>query len=354
MKKTMTKSSLPPIKTSPDYLSPDYTDIIDVRSPSEFTEDHIPGAINLPVLDDQQRIEVGTLYKESPFEAKKLGASYVSANIAKVIGTHLQDKDAEFRPLIYCWRGGQRSRSMAITLNQVGWHVTLLDGGYKNYRSQVRANLSEQPQQFQIRILNGLTGTAKTEILSHLAALGEQVLDLEGLAHHKGSLLGFNPDKAQPSQKLFESRITATLKAFSTDKIIWVESESNKIGNLHVPEKVWAQMKSAPQIEVIAPVSARIKHIIKDYRYLTENPVLLGQKLAYIKHRVSRAIYESWQQLISDNQWEELVESLLLEHYDPSYQRSMANNQRQTLGTEKIESLDEASLARLASRISRL
>lgn len=350
----MAKSSLPPIHNSPDYLSPEYTDIIDVRSPSEYAEDHIPSAINLPVLDDQQRIEVGTLYKSSPFEAKKLGAAYVSSNIASVINTHLKDKDAEFRPLIYCWRGGQRSRSMAITLNQIGWHVTLLEGGYKNYRAQVRSTLDAQPQQYKIRILNGLTGTAKTEILKHLAKLGEQVLDLEGLAHHKGSLLGFDPERPQPSQKLFESRITATLQEYSPEKIIWVESESNKIGNLHVPEKVWAQMKSAPQIEVIAPVRARIKHIIKDYTYLTENPSVLREKLAFIKHRVAGTIYDSWQQLISDSQWEALVESLLLEHYDPSYQRSMSNNIRKTISTEKIDTLEESSLASLAVKIAAL
>ncbi len=348
----MTKSSLPPIRNSPDYISPEYTDIIDVRSPSEYIEDHIPGSINLPVLDDQQRIEVGTLYKENPFEAKKLGASYVSNNIAEVIRTQLKDKDAEFRPLIYCWRGGQRSRSMAITLNQIGWHVTLLDGGYKNYRAQVRSSLEQEPQKYKIRILNGLTGTAKTEILGHLTRINEQVLDLEGLANHKGSLLGFDPENPQPSQKLFESGVAARLREFSPDKIIWVESESNKIGNLHVPEKVWALMKSAPQIEIVVPMSARIKHIIKDYTYLIENPSVLREKLAFIKHRVPRTIYDEWQQLITDSQFEPLVESLLAEHYDPSYQRSMSNNIRKTICTESVEKLDDTSLASLASKIA--
>lgn len=348
----MTKSSLPPIYNSTEYSSPDYTDIIDVRSPSEYAEDHIPGAINLPVLDNQQRIEVGTLYKSNPFEAKKLGAAYVSNNIAEVIKSHLKEKDAGFRPLIYCWRGGQRSRSMAITLNQVGWHVTLLEGGYKNYRAQVRASLEVQPKLFKIRLLNGLTGTAKTEILKHLATLGEQVLDLEGLAHHKGSLLGFDPEKSQPSQKLFESLINTALNKFSTEKVIWVESESNKIGNLHVPEMIWIQMKSAPQIEIIAPVSARIKHILKEYTHLTENPSILREKLAFIKHRVAGTVYESWQQLISDCHWEALVKSLLEEHYDPSYRRSMSNNVRQTISIEKIESLDKVSLSSIASKLA--
>ena len=146
-----------------------YSEIIDVRSEDEFAEDHIPGAINLPVLNNQERAKVGTIYKqESPFKARKIGSAIVAQNIAQHINSHFINKDKQYFPLVYCWRGGQRSNSLASVLTQIGWRVTLLQGGYKTYRAYVRKQLTNLPNQFTYKVLCGLTGTGKTQILRQL------------------------------------------------------------------------------------------------------------------------------------------------------------------------------------------
>lgn len=183
-----------------------FSDVIDVRSPAEFADDRIPGAINLPVLDDAERVRVGTIYKQvSPFEARKVGAALVSRNIARHIDDHFVRQGKDYRPLVYCWRGGQRSGSLATVLSQIGFRVTVLQGGYKTYRGEVMDRLRDLPKRFDFRILAGATGSAKTRVLRALDAAGGQVLDLEDLACHRGSLLGPEPDAPQPAQRLFES-----------------------------------------------------------------------------------------------------------------------------------------------------
>src|SRR5574343_798883 len=215
----------------------DFDEIIDVRSPAEFAEDHIPGAINCPVLDNAQRIEVGTLYKQvSPFEAKKIGAALVSENIARHLKERFLDRPKNWRPLIYCWRGGERSGSMTTIFKAIGWHAGQLDGGYKAWRSHVIAQLEALPQQYRFTVIGGATGNAKTRILQAIGGLGEQVLDLETLACHKGSVLGVLPDQPQPSQKGFENSLLQALSGFDPARPVYVEAESRKIGNLHVPE----------------------------------------------------------------------------------------------------------------------
>lgn len=198
-----------PPQTLPRYFAPDrppFDAVIDVRSPAEFADDHIPGAINLPVLNDDERARVGTIYKqESPFAARKVGAALVSRNIARHLDEHFADKPKEYRPLVYCWRGGQRSGSFAIILSQIGFRATVLGGGYKTYRGQVMDGLREVSGRFEFRVLAGRTGSGKTRVLREMAALGGQVLDLEELAVHRGSLLGSEPGCPQPPQRLFES-----------------------------------------------------------------------------------------------------------------------------------------------------
>ena len=184
----------PPIKYTTDYLSPGFTEIIDVRSPSEYAEDHIPGSINMPVLNDTERAEVGTMYKQiGSFEAKRRGAALVSRNISYLLETKLINAPRNYSPLIYCWRGGQRSGAMARILSEIGWRVTLLEGGYKTYRKQVLDGLDRIPPTLRPIVLRGRTGLAKTRILRASAKLGTQVIDLEGLAAHRGSLLGSEP-----------------------------------------------------------------------------------------------------------------------------------------------------------------
>ncbi|MEM6755290.1 MAG: tRNA 2-selenouridine(34) synthase MnmH, partial [Cyanobacteria bacterium P01_C01_bin.38] len=224
-----------------------YSEIIDVRSSSEFAEDRIPNAINLPVLNDAERAEVGTIYKQfSPFRARKIGAAFVSKNIAKHLNEHFANKDKNYQPLIYCWRGGQRSASLATVLSQIGWRVTLLEGGYKTYRSYVRQELESLPQQFNFKILSGLTGSGKTHILRNMHRRGFQVLDLEALANHRGSLLGeewLGKPSPQPPQKYFDSKLLQALQSLNPSETVWVESESNKIGQIHLPQNLWKEMK---------------------------------------------------------------------------------------------------------------
>jgi tRNA 2-selenouridine synthase len=192
--------------------TPRFGVVIDVRSPSEFAEDHIPGAINLPVLNDEERTRVGTIYKQlNPFEARKVGGALVSRNIARHLEDHFADQPKEYRPLLYCWRGGQRSGSFALVLSQIGFRVAVLSGGYKTYRGEVLDGLRELPTRFEFRILAGATGNGKTALLRAIAAAGGQILDLESLASHRGSLLGRELGSPQPSQKWFESQLHARL-----------------------------------------------------------------------------------------------------------------------------------------------
>lgn len=316
---------------SPNYTqqpwTETYSEIIDVRSESEFAEDHMPGAINLPVLNDAERAKVGTLYKQvCPFEARKVGASLVAQNIAQNLDRHFVAKDKNYHPLVYCWRGGQRSNSMALVLSQIGWSVTVLEGGYKTYRTYVRDQLEQLPEQFTYQVLCGLTGSGKTHILRKLAAQGVQVLDLEGLAKHRGSLLGQEWEgkpSPQPSQKQFESLLLQQLQCFDTGEPVWVEAESNKIGQIYLPSSLWQQMKQASCVEVQLPQATRIEWLLQEYPHLVTHPDLLKRKLERLKSRYGWEKINEWYRLINAGQWHTLVGDLLTYHYDPTYTQSM-------------------------------
>ncbi len=344
-----------PIQSLTEYRFDGFSEIIDVRSPAEFAEDHVPGAINCYVLDNAQRAEVGTLYKQvSPFEAKKLGAALISENIGHWLKTHFRDKPKDYRPLVYCWRGGQRSGALATILSRIGWETTIVEGGYKRYRQWVREKIEEIAPQLQLVILAGLTGTAKTDLLQKLETLGEQVLDLEGMARHRGSLLGADPDAPQPAQKYFESLLAQKLDRFDTDRIVWIEAESIKIGNIHCPSPLWQQMKQAPAIEVTAPVPARVDYLLGHYRHFTENPAQLMKKLGYLRERLGQETLMRWQTLVNSGQWQAFVTDLLETHYDPTYRRSMKLNQRRIVQSITMDRLDDETLAETAERLRRM
>jgi len=341
----------PRLKTISDYLRPEITTIFDARSPAEYELDHIPGAINWPVLDNAQRAEVGLLYKTDAFAAKKLGARYVTQNISAGIDVHVREKDPAFCPLIYCWRGGQRSLSLATILSQIGWQSYLLEGGYKNYRARVREQLDQRIPAFTFVSVSGLTGTAKTKILGQMESVGEQVLDLESLANHRGSLLGAHEDTPQPSQKFFEGQLMEKILQFDAGQIIWLESESNKIGNLQIPVTLWKMMQRCQQVEIQASLDSRADFILQDYRALTENPALLQKKLQFIKHRIAKTVYSEWMEAIESEQWRKLVMSLLENHYDPSYRRSLKNNQRETIQALQLANFDKVGYKKMAQAL---
>ncbi|NJL82854.1 MAG: tRNA 2-selenouridine(34) synthase MnmH [Chloroflexaceae bacterium] len=333
----------------PYLFSETYSEIIDVRSQAEFAEDRIPGAINLPVLNNEERAQVGTLYKQSPFEARKLGAALVSQNISRHLTQHFHPHDKQYLPLIYCWRGGQRSQSLALVLSQIGWSVTVLEGGYKTYRAAVREQLDSLPHQFRYQILGGLTGTGKTEILRHLARQGLQVLDLEAIAHHRGSLLGqewSEQPEPQPSQKWFESRLLQQLQQFNPAEPVWVESESNKIGKLYLPPALWEQMQQARFLEVQLPTSARVQWLLQTYPHLIAHPDLLQQKLLRLKSRYGSPICDRWLDLIDRQKWSELVKDLLQTHYDPAYRRSISRTFTEASQVISLSDLTPSSIER--------
>jgi tRNA 2-selenouridine synthase len=325
-------------------------EIIDVRTPAEFQIDHIPGAVNFPVLSNEERIIIGTKYKqESAFEAKKHGAVLIARNIAHHIDTVFKDRPKNWKPLIYCWRGGKRSGAMTHFLRQIGWQAEVLEGGYKNYRAYVVETLQEIPPKYRFQVITGKTGSAKSKILEELIYQGRQVLHLEDLAKHKGSVLGGSLLEEQPSQKYFESQILRKLKEFSTDDIVFIEAESKKIGTLQVPDTLMDSIRKSPCIRIEATIKARVDFLIDDYAYLIKNPSQLLKKLSLLKNIVGKEQLLQWEKHIHGGSWEALVESLLQLHYDRLYERSQENNfdtyasapvfQTENLTAEGIEDL---------------
>jgi len=301
--------------------------IIDARSQAEFAEDHIPGAINCPVLDNAQRVRVGTLYKQvGAFEAKKLGAALVARNIANHIDSLFADKPRDWKPLVYCWRGGNRSGSMAHILAKIGWPVIQLDGGYKEYRRHVNATLAELPAQFSFRVIAGPTGSGKSELLRTLAREGAQVLDLEQLASHRGSVLGSIPCAPQPTQKAFESSIWQTLRKFDPALPVFVESESKKVGNLRVPDALMDKMRASPCIALSLSTADRVALLMREYHHFVADPATLNRQLDCLVSLYGHAKLTHWKAMADAGEMAPLVEELLVQHYDPAYLRSIDRN----------------------------
>jgi len=331
-----------------------FDDVIDVRSPSEFAIDHVPGAINLPVLDDAQRAEVGTIYvQQSKFHARRLGAALIAQNIGAHIHNVLHDRPANYRVLVYCWRGGQRSAAMATVLSQIGWRTTTLQGGYATYRRQVVEAMYGAPWPIRAVLLSGHTGAAKTEILQRLAARGVQTLDLEGLAHHRGSLFGARPGKPQPSQKLFESRLWAALSLFDPARPVVIEAESSKIGDLLIPPSLWSVMQDAPRIELEAPDHARADYLATAYGDVTANVAALNALIDRLPVHLGKAQREGWRALLAQGAWTEFALSLIREHYDPAYGRADRDGPaHRRLATIAMAGLDAAQQDDAADRIA--
>ena len=346
------KPGLTPLARYADLAA--FDEIIDVRTPAEFAEDHPPGAINCPVLDDAQRVEVGTLYKQvSPFAAKKIGAAYVAENVARHLRERFLDRPKSWRPLVMCWRGGERSGAMTHILRRVGWDAQQLDGGYKAYRRLVVDTLVEQPRDFAFQVVCGATGSGKSRLLQALAARGAQVLDLEALACHKGSVLGVLPDADQPSQKAFETRLLAALAGLDPARPVFVEAESRKIGRLHLPDTLLEGLRAGACIEVEAEFSARVEFLLRDYDYFLAAPDWLNQRLDALRPLQGHETVKRWQDLARSGAWRQLVSELLGQHYDPLYRRSQHHNFAGLATPRKLatEDLSPAGIDALAAQL---
>lgn len=301
--------------------------ILDARSPSEFAQDHLPGARSLPVLGDTEREYIGTVYQQqSPFEAKRQGATLVSRNIARHLETALAGMPRGWRPLVYCWRGGKRSGAFAHVLREVGWDAHTLEGGYRAYRRWIVEQLAQLPGAYRFRVVHGATGSGKSRLLRALARAGAQVLDLEDLAQHRGSVLGDLPDRPQPPQKLFDSRLYAALAALSPSRPVYVEGESRKIGQLQVPEALITRMRESECVLLEAAPEARVALLMDEYRHFFADVAALGVQLDCLVPLHGREKVESWKALAAGGAFEALVARLLDEHYDPAYRRSAARN----------------------------
>jgi tRNA 2-selenouridine synthase len=304
--------------------------ILDARSPGEFAEDHLPGAMSVPVLDDAERELVGTIYKQrSAFEAKRIGAPLVARNIAAHIQARFADMPRDWKPLVYCWRGGGRSGALVHVLRQVGWDARRLEGGYKAFRRQVVADLDELPARFRYHVICGPTGSGKSRLLEALVPAGAQVLDLEALAAHRGSVLGELPDAPQPSQKSFETTLWTALSAFDPALPVFVESESRKVGNLRVPEALIARMRAARCFRLEADEATRVALLLEDYAHFVARPGALAAKLDLLRDLHGAGRIEGWKADLAAGRWERLVASLLASHYDPAYRKSLARNYRE-------------------------
>lgn len=329
-----------------------FDEVIDVRSPEEHRADHIPGATNLPVLGDGERGRIGAMHKGSPFDARRAGASLVARNIADHLEGPLADRPADWRPLVYCWRGGQRSRSLTEVMRQVGWDAAQLRGGYKAYRGWVVGRLADLPGTVGLLVIAGRTGVGKTRVLHRLAERGEPTVDLEGLAFHRGSAFGGRG--AQPTQRRFESGLCVALRDASAAAVAVVESESRKIGDIHVPGALLARMRSAPVVELVATVGDRARHIAQEYAEHAVSRDLFGESLSRIVRHAGKRRAERWHGLHEAGRVDELVREMLEQFYDIGYDKSLSRNygSRAPVRRVRVDPSDPSSLDAAADEIA--
>lgn len=301
--------------------------VLDARSESEYALDHLPGAQNWPTLHDDERVLVGTLYKQvSPFEARKRGGVLAARNIARNIEMHAMEQPRQWRPLAYCWRGGQRSGSLSMVLGQIGFRVTLIEGGYKAFRAAMLEDTVRQVERLQFQVVCGTTGCGKTRLLSALAAEGAQVLDLEGLANHRSSLLGAVPGLPQPTQKRFDTLVWDQLRRFDSARPVYVESESKKIGNVVMPTALVERMHASACLLLNLSTSERVELLMEDYDHLIRDTDYFCQRLDVMAEFRGKVLIAQWKAQVAAGNFRPVVQALLTEHYDPSYLKSMQRN----------------------------
>lgn len=332
----------------------EFDTLIDARSESEHAEDRLPGAVNWPSLNDAERVLVGTEYKQiSAFDARKRGAALVARNIAGHIERELPTRQRDWRPLVYCWRGGQRSGALASVLDQIGFNVHVLEGGYREFRRAVLLALDALPGTLQLRVICGRTGSGKSRLLQALAAAGAQVLDLEAIACHRGSVLGPLPDRPQPSQKAFETQVWQALIGFDSTRTVFVEGESRTIGRLRVPEALLQQMRNAPCVQLHMPLAARVEFLLQDYGHFVDDVESFCERLLALREVRGAEVVAAWQAQARAGALPAVVQELLTLHYDPVYNRSINRNFSQLASALQLDVADgtQATLAAAARQV---
>jgi tRNA 2-selenouridine synthase len=301
--------------------------IIDARSESEFAMDHLPGAKNWPTLNDEERVLIGTMYVQvNQFEAKKRGAAIAARNIANHIERHVVDKPKDWKPLTYCWRGGKRSGSLSLILDQIGFRVTLVEGGYKAFRAAMLKDIQRQVERLRFQVVCGTTGSGKTRLLQALASAGAQVLDLEALASHRSSVLGAIPGRPQPTQKHFDSLVWDALRQFDAKRVVFVESESKKVGNVAIPTALVERMRQSPCMDLTLPMDERVSLLMEDYAFFVEDSAHFCSRLDVLTELRGKAVISAWKEQVMAGQVRDVVHALLTQHYDPVYLQSMQRN----------------------------
>lgn len=272
---------MPKVISTEEFLNLSKTiPTIDVRSPGEYDHAHIPGALNLPLFSNEERAEVGTIYKQrGRVKAVQRGLEIVGPKMSQFSKFALA-LDSQ-KVLIHCWRGGMRSSSMAWLLETLGIECYLLEGGYKSYRNYV---LNSFEKGLKIVLLGGFTGSGKTDLLTILKDSGEQVIDLEGLANHKGSAFGSIGLPPQTSNEMFENLLSQVIIATDSERFVWIEDESRNVGKVFIPEKLWLQMRKAPLIRIESSFEERLERLVRDYA--TEDSKRLEESIAKIEKRL--------------------------------------------------------------------
>ena len=332
----------------------EFDTVIDARSEGEFDEDHLPGAINWPTLNNDERIEIGTLYKQvNAFEAKKRGAAIAARNIAGHIDREVIDKPKDWKPLAYCWRGGKRSGSLSLILSEIGFRVTLLEGGYKAFRAAVVADIPRWVSGLQFRVICGTTGSGKTRLLQALSAQGAQVIDLEALANHRSSVLGAIPGQPQPTQKRFDTLVWDALRRLDPTRPVFIESESKKVGNVAVPVSLIEAMRQSPCLSLVLPDTERVALLMEDYDFFVRDVEHFCNRLQVLTEFRGKAVVDDWTRSVRAGDIEPVVQALLTQHYDPVYIQSMRRNFQQFEGAKIIAPDDHSvpAMARLAQQL---
>ncbi len=315
--------------------------ILDVRTPAEYEKGHIPKALNLPLFSNEERAIVGTIYKQESSEKALLkGLDFVGNKMTRFI-ENAKVLAPEKRVAVHCWRGGKRSSSMAWLLDLAGLDVKVLEGGYKSYKRHIQNQM--QVEHFKFIVLGGKTGSGKTHILKALKQKGEQVIDLEGVAHHKGSAFGWIGEAAQPSTEQFENDLFEQLLNLDSDKRIWLENESRNIGSVYLPDAFWDKMKNSPVINIEIPFENRVQILVDEYAQYPKEELLEG--FYKIKKRLGGQNLKEAENALKENNFHKAVE-IALGYYDKSYQFLLENNKAPEIHMVPFDEFDPQENAR--------